>query len=80
MAFVLIAGGTYAVQQTKAPAPKPEIVYTYYLEGDCSNAIECSPDYEGVICEQLFEGLIVYSQPGCEAVHQTSNIIGKRQP
>ena len=77
-AFGLIAGGTYAVQKQPAKAPRAETVYVYYLESDCNTPISCSPDYEGVICSEAFTGLIVYDVPGCDAGHQTNNIIGKR--
>jgi len=80
MAFVLVASGVYATQNLTTAAPKAENVYTYYLEDDCDNPISCSPEYTGPICSEYFEGSIVYDAPGCLPVHQTTSIIGRKQP
>jgi len=80
MAFVAVAGGAFAFQKSTVAAPKADVVYTYYLDSDCDRAIECSPEFTGNICSEEFNGSIVYNQPGCELAHQTTNIIGRKQP
>jgi hypothetical protein len=76
LATVAVSG---AVASVFTPAKKQaENVYTYYLEGDCSTPVYCSPEFDGAICEQEFDGLKVYSAPGCDNANETNLIIGKR--
>lgn len=74
---VVAIGSAFA--NTNAPAsPKPEVVYTYYLEGDCDTPLYCSPEYTGVVCSEAFKDYVVYDAPDCIDGHVVSTIIGKR--
>ena len=75
----LASGAVYATMNT--PIKKqPANVYTYYLENECDTPVQCSPEFEGPVCSEVFEGRIVYDAQGCQVGHEVTTILGKKQP
>lgn len=73
---IVAVGGAFAGKQT--PAKKQlENVYTYYLEGACDIPYNCSPEFEGPICSDIFSGSIVYDEQGCTIGHEVETVLGK---
>ncbi|MDR6785245.1 hypothetical protein ABIE26_003944 [Pedobacter africanus] len=85
VAFALVAtlaiSGAFASVYKTAVKVQPANVYTYYLDIDCDTPVQCSTEIiDGVLCSESFQGLTVYDAPGCVGGHETTNILGKRQP
>ncbi|MDR6784589.1 hypothetical protein ABIE26_003235 [Pedobacter africanus] len=76
--MVTLASGAVYATINNPVKKQPANVYTYYLDNECDKPVYCSPEFEGPICSEEFEGRVVYDSEGCLGGHEVTTILGRK--
>ena len=76
LAIVAIGFGAFATVYTPAKQKKAS-EHIYYSEEACDQEIICDTSFEGPLCSEVYENVVLYNAPGCQFQHQVGTPLGK---